>query len=67
MIQTYTWDTIYTLDLEGLTRIELLNILEWNDSNGVWSDADSIAEGFDIMSYADALAKVREVILESQE
>ncbi len=38
------------------SREEIIRWLEWNDSNGVWSDEDSAAEGWRSISLEDARA-----------
>lgn len=59
------WDTIQKIAWHKMPRESLLDFLEWNDGNGTWSDIDSMREGFDIMTYAEALAKVRYVLIEA--
>ncbi len=40
------------------SREELIAWLCWNDRNGSYRDADSIREGFDVLTYSDAMSLV---------
>jgi len=40
--------------LKNGTREQVIEWLEWNDPNGVYSDSDSIAEGFDPLTLETA-------------
>ena len=41
-------------------RLDLINWLEWNDRNGVYSDQDCIDEGLPCMTTKEALQCVME-------
>ena len=47
-------------DLNTWSREALLNLCQQNDPNGLWTDEDSKAEGWDPITKEEALAKIRE-------
>lgn len=52
--------------LDG-TRTDIIQWLTWNDPNGVWSDADSAAEGWKPITLEQARASMRKAIDDSSE
>ena len=49
---------IYTLNLtlDQMSRLELIDWLEWNDRNGVYNDKQSMAEFGNILSKEEAIS-----------
>ena len=41
-------------EVKEMTREQLIEVLEWNDPNGVYNDEDSILEFGEIMSREEA-------------
>ena len=45
-------------EVKEMTREQLIEVLEWNDPNGVYNDEDSILEFGEIMTREEAEALV---------
>lgn len=41
-------------EVKEMTRLELIDVLEWNDRNGTYNDEDSIREFGEIMTREEA-------------
>ncbi len=50
--------------LEEGSREEIVRWLEWNDPNGVWSDEDSDAEGWQPITLQDAQAAMKRALID---
>lgn len=48
------------------SREDILRFLQWNDPNGVYTDKASDDEGYDRLTYDDALLELEGVINELQ-
>jgi hypothetical protein len=48
------------------SREAILEFLQWNDPNGVYTDTASRDEGYEILSYDEALIELEGVINELQ-
>lgn len=48
------------------SREAILEFLQWNDPNGAYTDTASKAEGYDILTYDEALIELEGVINELQ-
>lgn len=46
------------------SREDILELLQWNDPNGVYTDAISREEGYDPLEYDEALLILEELICE---
>ena len=44
------------------SREDILEFLQWNDPNGVYTDAISRDEGYDLLDYDEALLELEELI-----
>lgn len=49
--------------IDDMEREECLNLLQWNDPNGCYTDADSIAEGLPCLSTEEARERLRGEVL----
>ncbi len=45
-------------EVKEMTRLELIDVLEWNDRNGTYNDEDSICEFGEVMTREEAEALV---------
>jgi len=45
-------------------RLSIIALLDWNDKNGFFTDADCIAEGYEPLSLAEAIELLNKVIAE---
>lgn len=51
--------------LNTMTREQIIDFLQWNDPNGIYTDERSIAEGYEPMTRDAAFEKALEVIVEN--
>lgn len=38
-----------------MDRLQMIDVLEWNDRNGTYNDEDSISEGFDPLTKEECI------------
>jgi Ni/Co efflux regulator RcnB len=53
-------------EVEKLSRDTLIDMLQWNDRNGVWRDQDNISEGYEPLTKDEAVEWVVKFTLESR-
>lgn len=51
-------------ELNTWSRLDLINWLSWNDSNGVYKDEDSLAEFDNILSKEEAIEIITKQIIQ---
>lgn len=59
------WAKADSLDWSKQRRTALIDFLEWNDPNGIYSDEDSISQDMEPMTKAEALDAVHRVLLDA--
>lgn len=54
------------VELNSWSRLELIDWLSWNDSNGIYNDEDSLSEMGVILGKEEAISIMTRQILENQ-
>jgi hypothetical protein len=58
------WDSLNPEKIDKLTRAQCIELLAWNDPNGIYTDADSRAEGLPKLKASEARELLKSAVEE---